>query len=627
MSIRHLHGAVRARRVLPRRRDDRGLTYQRALGVAFGDTPAHRERTRVSMEQGWFRGYVLHLDGRPAAFHHGELYGGRFRLGSPGYDARVRQPEHRHLPAPAPDRRPLHSAMTRESLDYGIGDADYKRRFGTRSWHEGNVFVYAPTFRGIRINLTRTALLAGVRGATRILDRVGLARHTQAALAQELAPHDRLEPLLATRHDRGKLVERLGRWIHRLDAVEQRLLEDRLGLAAANRPDEARAGARGCRARARAAPRRRSSVAAPPTTTSARKRPQLAGARRRAARRDRDRSDARRGAGPAPPAAASGAAGPSCATTIARFTGTRTKRKRAARDERHPEHLIVDGRVASELADEHHDAVLTAASTQSMTARKRGRFAAKRTGPVKNAIAFPIPTRHRNCSAIPACSHSVPSTATISSLAASTTSSTGTAISSVVRKHFATASRSFSGSSWRRERTGQRDEPHRAHRHFQQHVDEPVGEPVEADRDRSPEDAHQQRVGAAVDEAGEVGGEDVDREADQLARVRAREAEAGPPGVQHPHHHEQRRLEHELLRHERPDARAGQRERNAGRAAEQHREVRAEREPLEVELPLHQRVLDDAEALDDDQDREHVDHVLERPACCSRRPTSRRSGS
>ena len=84
-----------------------GRTYQRALGVAFGDTPAHRERTRVSMEQGWFRGYVLHLDGKPVAFHHGELYQGRFRLGSPGYDASVRQPEHRHLSAPAPDRRPL----------------------------------------------------------------------------------------------------------------------------------------------------------------------------------------------------------------------------------------------------------------------------------------------------------------------------------------------------------------------------------------------------------------------------------------------------------------------------------------------------------------------------------------
>ena len=152
------------------------LTYQHALGVAFGDTPAHRERTRVSMEHGWFRGYVLHLDGKPAAFHHGELYQGRFRLGQP----RLRRPS-----SPACSigtyllLHLIDDLCKRDDarvLDYGIGDADYKRRFGTRSWLEGNVFVYATTFRGIRINLTRTALLAGVRGATRILDRAGLAR-------------------------------------------------------------------------------------------------------------------------------------------------------------------------------------------------------------------------------------------------------------------------------------------------------------------------------------------------------------------------------------------------------------------------------------------------------------------
>ena len=152
-----------------------GRTYQRALGVAFGDTPAHRERTRVSMEHGWFRGYVLHLDGQPAAFHHGELYQGRFRLGSPGYDAwfaslSIGTYLLLHL---------IDDLCKRDDarvLDYGVGDAEYKRRFGTTSWLEGNVFVYATTFRGIRINLTRAVLLAGVRGAKRIADRGGFAK-------------------------------------------------------------------------------------------------------------------------------------------------------------------------------------------------------------------------------------------------------------------------------------------------------------------------------------------------------------------------------------------------------------------------------------------------------------------
>jgi hypothetical protein len=141
-------------------------TYQRALGVSFGDTPAHRERTRVSMEHGWFRGYVLYLDGRPCAFHYGELYGGRFRHGRPGYDpelAGLRVGTYLLL-------RLLDDLCRREDarvVDYGIGDADYKRRFGTRSWREGNVLVYAPTWRAARVNVVRTALLAGVGIAKR----------------------------------------------------------------------------------------------------------------------------------------------------------------------------------------------------------------------------------------------------------------------------------------------------------------------------------------------------------------------------------------------------------------------------------------------------------------------------
>ena len=137
------------------------------------------------------------------------------RLGRHGRRARGRVPPRRALPRPfparqaglrpraggmaarhpsprTPDRGPLQRTTTARVLDYGVGDAEYKRRFGTRSWREGNVFIYARTFRGIRINLTRTVLLAGVGGARRILDRRRLRAGAQAALAQELAPRNRL---------------------------------------------------------------------------------------------------------------------------------------------------------------------------------------------------------------------------------------------------------------------------------------------------------------------------------------------------------------------------------------------------------------------------------------------------
>jgi CelD/BcsL family acetyltransferase involved in cellulose biosynthesis len=148
-------------------------TYQRALGVSFGDTPAYRARTQVSMENGWFRGYVLYLDGRPVAWHHGELFGGRFRHGRPGYD-----PDLSHLRigtylllkmiddlCQRPDAR---------IVDYGVGDADYKKRFGTRSTLEGNVVVYAPTPRAVTVNVVRSTLLAAVSVTKRVLKRSDL---------------------------------------------------------------------------------------------------------------------------------------------------------------------------------------------------------------------------------------------------------------------------------------------------------------------------------------------------------------------------------------------------------------------------------------------------------------------
>jgi CelD/BcsL family acetyltransferase involved in cellulose biosynthesis len=145
-------------------------TYQRALGVSFGDTPKDRERTRVSFEQGWFRGYVLYLDGVPRAFHHGELYRGRFRHGRPGYD-----PDYAHLRIGTYLLlRVFEDLMAHPDasvVDYGVGDADYKRRFGTRSWREGSVVVYAPTFRALRVNATRTTLLGAVRLAKRVFGK------------------------------------------------------------------------------------------------------------------------------------------------------------------------------------------------------------------------------------------------------------------------------------------------------------------------------------------------------------------------------------------------------------------------------------------------------------------------
>jgi hypothetical protein len=148
-------------------------TYQRGLGAGFRDDERQRTRTALSMEHGWFRAWVLYVGDLPVAFWPGEAYRGRFRSGIPGYDPAY------------DDYRVGTSVLVRmiadlcedpsiTLLDFGFGDAEYKRRFANQRWDEGDVLIYASRFRTARINVTRTALLRTTRAAMALAGRLGV---------------------------------------------------------------------------------------------------------------------------------------------------------------------------------------------------------------------------------------------------------------------------------------------------------------------------------------------------------------------------------------------------------------------------------------------------------------------
>ena len=161
-------------------------TYQGGLGVAFSGDPLQRSLTELALERGWFRAWMLYLDGAPVAFWHGEAYRGVFRIGIPGYD-----------PALASLRVGTYVFVRMiedlcaddgvDTIDYGFGDAEYKRRFGTRTWLEEDVLVFAPTLRAMRINLVRSSLLAGVDGASRVLARTDAVERLKRAWRRRLS--------------------------------------------------------------------------------------------------------------------------------------------------------------------------------------------------------------------------------------------------------------------------------------------------------------------------------------------------------------------------------------------------------------------------------------------------------
>lgn len=162
------------------------LTYQRGLGVALADTPDQRALIEVGLRRGWYRVYVLYLEGKAIAFWPGSAYGGTFHIGTPGYD-----------PAYADYRIGTYLQMRMVEdliadpevrlVDYGQGDAEYKRRFGTESWDEADLHVFAPTARAVAINLARAAILAAAEGARAALRRAGVLERIKRGWRRRLA--------------------------------------------------------------------------------------------------------------------------------------------------------------------------------------------------------------------------------------------------------------------------------------------------------------------------------------------------------------------------------------------------------------------------------------------------------
>ncbi len=154
-------------------------TYQSSLGAAVRGNELELSLTRLAARRGWFRARVLHLGDRPIAFWHGYAYGGVFQTHVPGF-----LPEYRNLNVGTYVLMRLLEDLCADPsvriLDFGFGDAEYKRRFGNESWQEADVTVFAPTFKGVRVNAVRTAVLAGNRSGKRVLgsDRVARAKRT-----------------------------------------------------------------------------------------------------------------------------------------------------------------------------------------------------------------------------------------------------------------------------------------------------------------------------------------------------------------------------------------------------------------------------------------------------------------
>jgi hypothetical protein len=126
-------------------------TYQRGLGAGFIDNEENRQRLELMARRGWLRSYVVFVEDKPLAFWSGEQIGNTFFLTWTGFDPSYRKYEIGTI---------LFLKMVEDLLscgikemDYGLGWAQYKERFGDVCLLDQDVIVYAPTLKAFRLNL------------------------------------------------------------------------------------------------------------------------------------------------------------------------------------------------------------------------------------------------------------------------------------------------------------------------------------------------------------------------------------------------------------------------------------------------------------------------------------------
>lgn len=164
-------------------------TYQRGMAAGFHDGTETRARWAAAAVRDSLDVRVLWLGDQPAAFCIGFTIDGTLWLEHLGYDPAFR----RYRPGMFLLQRAIENLSARgdvHTVDFGIGDADYKRRLCTQSRTNVSIYLFAPTLRGFWLNSLRGLANGAGRAGAACLDRLGLLPWFKSRWRRALQPKD-----------------------------------------------------------------------------------------------------------------------------------------------------------------------------------------------------------------------------------------------------------------------------------------------------------------------------------------------------------------------------------------------------------------------------------------------------
>jgi hypothetical protein len=148
------------------------ITYQRGLGAGFVNNEENRQRLILAARKGWLRAYVAFLEDKPLAFWYGERVGDTLYLIWTGFDPSYRKFEIGTILFLKMVEDVLSCGI--KEIDYGLGWAQYKERFGDYCLEEQNLAIYAPTLKGYALNSLCALTDLGSWAGSRLLSWLNL---------------------------------------------------------------------------------------------------------------------------------------------------------------------------------------------------------------------------------------------------------------------------------------------------------------------------------------------------------------------------------------------------------------------------------------------------------------------
>jgi len=148
-------------------------TYQAGLGVIIVDDYHTREILDVSARHGWLRMSILYIKDEPCAFQLGLQYDQTYFLEQLGFC-----PKWSRWNVGTVLFNKILEDLCRDSsverFNFGFGDAQYKRSYGSECWPEASVYIFAPRAYPLLVNVLESSTAGLSLGIQYILDRTNM---------------------------------------------------------------------------------------------------------------------------------------------------------------------------------------------------------------------------------------------------------------------------------------------------------------------------------------------------------------------------------------------------------------------------------------------------------------------